>query len=228
MENEKSVLRLGGLAGILAFIVWIFEMPLYGYVDPFTSEGLMRFTDVRVALSMSTIFMMTIAILSVALALALYRALRETNLAFAFFGSVLGVIGYIVTSLGDASTFFAFASISDLYQAPAATAETQATAVVLWQTTQGITNTFFFVGSLFMIMYFIFLGVAMLKTPAFGRRFGGVSIVLGLIGLVGVIASLFFTGGTGMQLMGISVFVNIIFLPLFGWKVYHLSRLTGM
>ena len=226
MENEKSVLRWGGLAGILAFIVWIFEMPLYGFVDPFTPEGLMRFTDVRAALGMSTIFMMTITILSVVLALALYRALRGTNLAFALFGSVLGVIGYIVTSLGDASTFFAFASISDLYQAPAATVETQATAVLLWQTTQGITNTFFFVGSLFMVMYFIVLGMAMLRAPAFGSRFGWVSIVLGMIGVMGVIASLFVTGETGMQVMGISVFINIIFLPLFGWKVYRLSRAT--
>jgi hypothetical protein len=199
-------------------------MPLYGFVDPFTPEGLMRFTDVRAALGMSTILMMTIAFLSVALVLALYRALRGTNLAFALFGSVLGVIGYIVTALGDASTFFAFAPISDLNQAPAATPETQATVVLLWQATQGITNTFFFVGSLFMMMCFIVLGVAMLRAPAFGRRFGGVSIVLGVIGVVGVVASLFVPGETGVQVMGIAVFANLIFLPLFGWKLYRLSK----
>ncbi len=224
MENEKIVLRWGGLAGILAFIVWIVEMPLYGFVDPFTPEGLMRFTDVRAALGMSTILMMTIAFLSVALVLALYRTLRGTNLAFALFGSVLGVIGYIVTALGDASTFFAFAPISDLYQAPAATSETPATVVLLWQTTRGITNTFFFVGSLFMTICFIILGVAMLTAPAFGRRFGGVSVVLGVIGVAGVVASLFIAGDTGMQVMGAGVFSNIIFPPLLGWKVYRLSR----
>ena len=224
MENEKSVLRWGWLAGILAFIIWIVEMPLYGAVDPFTPEGLMRFTNVIAALGMSTILMMTIAFLSIALVLALYRALRGTNLAFALFGSVLGVTGYIVTALGDASTFFAFAPISDINQAPAAAPETQATVVLLWQATQGITHTFFFVGSLFMVMCFIVLGVAMLRAPAFGRRFGGVSILLGVIGIVGVIASLFVAGETGLQLMGISVFANIIFLPLFGWKVYRLSR----
>jgi len=224
MENEKSVLRWGGLAGILAFIVWIVEIPLYGLVDPFTPEGLMRFSDVRAGLAMSTILMMTIAFLSVALVLALYRALRGTNLAFALFGSVLGVIGYIVTALGDASTFFAFAPISDLSQAPAATPGSQATIVLLWQATQGITHTFFFVGSLFMVMCFIILGVAMLRAPAFGRRFGGVSIVLGVIGLVGVVASLFVPGETGVQVMGIAVFANIIFLPLFGWKLFRLSR----
>jgi hypothetical protein len=154
----------------------------------------------------------------------LYRALRGTNLAFALFGSVLGVIGYIATALGDASTFFAFAPISNLYQAPAATPETQATVVLLWQATQGITHTFFFVGSLFMTMCFIVLGVAMFRAPAFGGRFGGVSIVLGVIGLVGVVASLFVPGETGVQVMGVAVFANIIFLPLFGWKLYRLSR----
>jgi hypothetical protein len=224
MENEKSTLRWGGLAGILAFILWIVEMPLYGSIDPFVPEGLMRFTDNRAALGISTILMMTIALLSVALVLALYRALRGANLKFALYGSVLGVTGYIVTALGDASTFFAFAPISNLDQAPAATLETQATAVLLWQTTQGITSTFFFVGILFMMICFIVLGLAMLSAPAFGRRFGGVSILLGTIGVAGVVASLFVTGETGMQVMGIGVFSNIIFLPLFGWKAYSLSR----
>jgi hypothetical protein len=86
MENEKSVMRWGGLAGILAFIVWIVEMPLYGSVDPFTPGGLMRFTDVRAALGMSTILMMTIAFLSIALVLALYRALRVYRLHRNCFG----------------------------------------------------------------------------------------------------------------------------------------------
>jgi hypothetical protein len=213
---------------MLAFIVWIVEMPLYGSVDPFTPEGLMRFADARAALGLSTILMMTIAFLSVTLVLALYRALRGTNLVFALFGSVLGVVGYIATALGDASTFFAFAPISALYQAPAATPETPATVVLLWQATQGITHTFFFVGSLFMTVCFIVLGVAMLGAPAFGRRFGGVSIFLGVIGLAGVVASLFLAGEIGPQVMGIAVFANLIFLPLFGWKVYRLSRATLM
>ena len=78
------------------------------------------------------------------------------------------------------------------------------------------------------MMCFIVLGVAMLRAQAFGRRFGGVSIVLGVIGVVGVVASLFVTGETGIQVMGVAVFTNIIFLPLFGWKVYRLSRPTSM
>ena len=226
MENEKSFLRWGGLVGILAFIVWIVDLPLYGYVDPFVPDGLMRFPDFRVALAVNTILCMTIALLSVTFVLVLYRVLRRTSQSLALLGSVLGVIGYIATAFGDASTFFAFAPISDLYHAAAATLEAQATVVLLWQATRGLTNTFFFIGMLFMMISFIVLGMAMLRAPVFGRRFGGVSILLGVIGVVGVVASLFIPGSIGMQVMGIGVFANLIFLSLFGWKVYRLSKTT--
>jgi len=224
MKNEKNILRWGGLAGILAFIVWIVDLPLYGYVDPFSLEGLMMFPNKIAALGMSTILTMAYAFLSVALVLALYRVLRGTGMAPALFGTVLGVIGYVVTALGDASTFFAFAPLSDLFHASAATSETQATVVLLWEATMGLTNTFFFVGSLFLMIGFIVIGLAMLNAQAFGRRFGGVSIVLGMIGVVGVVASLFVPGIIGLQLIGVSTFANLVFLPLFGWKVYRLSR----
>ena len=224
MENEKSVLRWGGLAGILAFIVFIVGMPLYALVDPFTPEGLMAFPNARLAIALSISLSMTTAFLSVTFILVLYQVFQRNSKALALIGSVLGVVGYIVTALGDASTIVAFAPLSDLYHAPTATSEAQATVILLWQTTMGITSTFFFVGGLFMMISFITLGVAMIGTTAFDRRLGKVSIVIGVIGLVGVVASLFVSGTIGMQLMGTAVFANLIFLPLFGWKVYCLSR----
>ena len=225
MENEKSFLRWGGLVGILVFIVWIVDLPLYGYVDPFVPDGLMRFPDFRVALAVNTILCMTIAFLSVTFVLVLYRVLRGTSQSLALLGSLLGVIGYIATAFGDASTFLAFAPISDLYHATA-TPEVQTTVVLLWDATRGLTNTFFFIGILFMMLGFIILGITMLRSPSFGRRFGGISILLGLIGIVGVVVSLFIPGSIGMQVMGIGVFANLIFLSLFGWKVYRLSKTT--
>ena len=74
-----------------------------------------------------------------------------------------------------------------------------------------------------MMMCFMVFGVAMCSAPSFGRRFGGVSAILGVIGVIGVVASLFVTGPLGVQVIGIAVFANLIFLPLFGWKVYRLS-----
>ena len=219
MENEKSVLRWGGRAGLLAFIVWILEMPVYVYVDPFITGGLMRFPDVKVALAISTILCMTTAFLSIAFILVLYRILRGTSQALALYGSVLSIIGLIGVALSDAATFYAFAPLSDLYHAPAATNEAQATVVLLWKATQGITYTFTFVGSLFLMIGFIALGIAMFRAPVFSRRLGWVSIILGVLGGVGVVASLFV-----FEAIGIMFIADLIFLLLFGRKVYSLSK----
>jgi len=224
MIPEKSVLRWGGLVGILAFIVFIVGMPLYSFLSPLTPEGLMVFPDDRAVLAISILLSMVTAFLSVAFVLVLYKVLQGASQTLSLIGSMLGVIGYVVTALGDASTIVAFAPLSDLYHVATVTPETQATIVLLWQTSMGLTNTFFFIGGLFMMMGFIVLGVAMFKAPIIGGRLGAVSIVLGLIGILGVVASLFVSGSIGMQLVGVAVFSNLIFLPLFGWRVYRLSR----
>jgi hypothetical protein len=48
-------------------------------------------------------------------------------------------------------------------------------------------------------------------------------VTFGVVGIAGVFASLFITGIIGVQLMGISVFSDIIFLPIFGLKLYRLA-----
>ena len=65
MENEKSVLYWGGISGIMAFIIWIVDVPIYAYVDPFIPKGLSRFPDVRWALEINTILCMMTAFLSI-------------------------------------------------------------------------------------------------------------------------------------------------------------------
>ena len=219
MENEKKVLRWGGLAGILAFIVWIIDMPIYVYVDPFIPGGLMRFPDVRLGLAVNTIFCMTTAFLSIAFVLVLYRVLRETSQALTLFGSVLSIIGYLGIALSDAFTFYAFAPLSDLYHAPGATTETQVTVVLMWEAIQGMPHTFVFIGSLFLMIGFISFGFAMLKAPVFSRRFGVMWIVFGVVGVVSVVFSLFV-----FETIGLMFLVDLIFLLTVGRKVYNLSK----
>ncbi len=96
----------------------------------------------------------------------------------------------------------------------------------MWQATQGIFDALTAVGTLLVPIGLIVLGVAMLGAPAFGKVFGGVSVVLGVVGVVG--ASFFVVDPlspitfVGTFLGALAAFV--IFLLLFGWKVYSLSR----
>jgi hypothetical protein len=67
---------------------------------------------------------------------------------------------------------------------------------------------------------FAALGVAMLGVPAFGKGYGGVSVVLGVIGVVAASVLL-------IDPLSPSAFIGVLALIVFhlvlGWKLYSLS-----
>jgi hypothetical protein len=224
MEEEKSILRWGGLAGILGSIVFVLVFIIvivFVGADPAEPEGeVMRFTDIRAARTVEDGLYLVVLILWVAHFLALYRALRGTSLAPALFGSVLGIVGLGVLAAG-ALPHVATAPISDLYHAPGATPEDKATLVLMWQATEGIFDALFGVGLLLVPVGFVALGVAMFGAPSFGKGFGGVSVVLGVIGVVAASVLL-------VDPLSPSSFVGVLSLIAFhlilGWRLYSLSR----
>ncbi|MCG3210701.1 MAG: hypothetical protein FOGNACKC_04332 [Anaerolineae bacterium] len=59
----------------------------------------------------------------------------------------------------------------------------------------------------------------MLGAPAFGKGFGGVSVALGVIGLVAAVLQMV----NPASMIGIfSYFASLIFYFVLGWKVYRL------
>ncbi len=222
--QEKSVLRWGGLAGILGGIIFILVFVIviaFVGAEPVQPEGeVMRFPDIRAARTVEDSLYLVVLILWVAHFLALYRALRGTSLAPALFGSVLGIVGLGVLAAG-ALPHVATAPISDLYHAPDAIPQDQATLVLMWQATEGIFDALFGVGLLLVPIGCVALGVAMLESPAFGKGFGGVSVALGVIGVVAASVLL-------VDPLSPSAFVGVLALIVFhlvlGWKVYSLSR----
>ncbi len=74
---------------------------------------------------------------------------------------------------------------------------------------------------MFVMIAFIVLGMVMLRTPVFSPRFGRVSIVLGVVGTVGAIASLFV-----FEAIGVMFLADLIFLPVFGRKLLKMSKTT--
>src|SRR5215203_2908137 len=227
IDEEISVLRWGGLAGILGGIVFIVVfVAVIAFVGPEPAEPegeVMRFPDIGAARTVEDSLYLVVLILWVAHFLALYRALRETSLAPALFGSVLGIVGLGVLAAG-ALPHVATAPISDLYHAPGATPQDQAALVLLWQATQGIFDALFGVGLLLVPIGFVALGVAMLGAPAFGRGFGGVSVVVGVVGVVGVVAASILLVDPLSPSAFIGVLALIVFHLVVGWKVYSLSR----
>jgi Domain of unknown function (DUF4386) len=224
MEEEQSVLRWGGLAGILGGIIFILVFVIvivFVGPEPAQPEGeVIRFPDIRAARTLEDSLYLVVLILWVAHFLALYRALRETSLAPALFGSVLGIVGLGVLAAG-ALPHVASTPISELYHAPGATPEDQATLVLMWQATQGIFDALFGVGLLLVPIGFIALGVAMLVAPAFGKGLGRLGVALGVAGIVAASVLL-------VDPLSPSAFLGVLSLIIFhlvlGWKIYTLSR----
>jgi hypothetical protein len=224
IDEDRGVLRWGGLAGILGGIVFILVFAIviaFVGAEPAQPEGeVMRFPDIRAARTLEDSLYLVVLILWIAHFLALYRALRGTSLAPSLFGSVLGIVGLGVLATG-ALPHVAAAPISDLYHAPGATPEDQATLVLMWQATEGIFDALFGVGLLLVPIGLIALGVAMLGSPAFGKGFGRVSVALGVAGVVAASVLL-------VDPLSPSAFVGVLSLIAFhivlGWKLYSLSR----
>ena len=223
IDEEKSVLRWGGLAGILGGIIFILVFAVvivFVGPDPSETRGeVMRFPDIRAGRTIEDSLYLMVLILWVAHFLALYRALREASLAPALFGSVLGILGLGVLAAG-ALPHIATAPISDLYHAPGATPQDQATLVLMWQATEGIFDALFVVGVLLVPIGLVALGVAMLRAPAFGKGFGGISVALGVIGVVA--ASVLLVDPHSPSAF-VGVLALIVFHLVLGWKLYSLS-----
>lgn len=225
MMQERSVLRWGGLAGILGGILFIVVFAIVGFgpvgmepVEP--AEEVMRFPEIRTARIVENGLYLAVLVLWVIHFLALYRALRGTSLAPALFGSALGILGLVMLVAG-ALPHVATDPISDLYHAPGATAGDQATLDFLWQATMGILEMLLVTGLVILPTGLIALGVAMFGATDFGKGFGGVSVALGLVG--GVAACVVLVDPAS-PIFPVGVFALIVFHLVLGWKVYRLSR----
>ena len=226
IEQEKSVLRWGGLAGLLGGIIFLlaFVVAIAGPVgmeDPATlEEWVMRFPNIQAARVVENVLYLVGLILGVPLFLALYRALRKTSLAPALFGSVLGIVG-LIPMMASSNPHVAHAPLSELYHAPGATLADQATLALLWQAIWSMIDMITYVGFFIVPIGFIVLGVGMLGSPAFGKGFGGVSMALGVVGFIAAV----FQIADPASMIGVgSYFAIIIFFLVLGWKVYNLSR----
>lgn len=223
MEQEKSFLRWGGLAGILAGIFFILTIVTLVEFGPSTTatpaQLVMNFPNVRAGLAVGNGFYFLVSVSLVGLVLGLYRALRGTNPFAALFGTVLYALGLGVTFIED-TTQFAFDPISNLYHAPSTTPADQATLALMWQATQGMFNQFDVAATILLSTGLIVLGVAMVKTPTFGNIFAGLSIAIGAAQIAAV--NILSTNSAAYAPFALLAF--LVFPIIFGTRLYRLSK----
>ena len=224
-SKEKSFLRWGGLAGIMAgvfFLITIITLIEFGPSTTATASQLVNnFPNVRAGLAAGNAFYFLVSVSLVGLVLGLYRAIRGTNPFAALFGTVLFALGLGVTFVED-TTQFAFDPISNLYHAPGATPADQATLTIMWQATQGMFNQFDVAATILLSTGLIILGIAMFRAPAFGKIFGGLAMAFGVAQISGI--SLVSTNSAAYAPFALLAF--LVFPVLFGSKLYRMSKVA--
>ncbi len=222
LQEEARVLQWGGLAGVLGIIIFIAVfaiVALFVGADATEPEGLIiRHPDISAVRTVENGLYLLVLVLWIPHFLALFRALRRSSLAPAYFGSVLGICGLVLLAAG-ALVHVATGPISDLYHAAAATAEDQATLVLIWQATHGIFDALLVTGLLLAPIGLIGLGLAMFGAPDFGKRLGGLSIGLGVLG-IGAASTLLVNSS---PIAAVTVFSLIAFHLVVGWKLSRLA-----
>jgi hypothetical protein len=221
--QERSVLRWGGLLGMIGALVFlvsiVYQVAFVGTNTTAPGDGpVIRFPGVQTEIIVGQTLFLLGVVLFVPLFLALYRSLRTTSLAPALFGGFLSFLGLAVLAV-ESEPNVAMAQISAQYHAAGATPAQQATAVQLWQATQGMFNQFDTCAYIFLSAGFVILGVAMLRAPAFGRTLGGLSAVFGVAGLLALAS--FAVDSAAFSPFALLTFA--VFPLVFGWKLYRLS-----
>jgi hypothetical protein len=222
--QEKSVLRWGGVAGMVGAIVFlcsiVYQVAFIGTDSTAAGAGpVMRFPGLQSQIIVGQTLFLVGVLLFVPLFIALCLALRGSSLAPTLFGGLLSFLGLAVLAV-ESEPNVAMAQISSQYHAAGATAAQQANAVQLWQATQGMFNQFDTCAYIFLSVGFILLGVAMFRSPSFGKILGGVSTAFGVAGLFALAS--FAVDSAAFSPFALLTFA--VFPLLMGWKVYSLSK----
>jgi hypothetical protein len=224
IEQEKSILRWGGLAGILGGIILILSMVVaVGFVpaDPPTlTELVARFPDVQILRVAENVLYLLGLVSGLPLILALYFSLRKTSLAPALFGSTLSIVG-LIGMIVSATPHVAHSPLSEIYHTPGTTLEAQETLGLIWQATWGVMDAPLYVGFFVGMLGFTLLGVAMFGSQDFGKSLRWVSVLLGAAGLVTALLQLI---DPASDIGAVSFFAYIILYFVLGSKVFRLSK----
>ena len=224
IEQEKSVLRWGGLAGILGSIVFVLVMVFVAVAigdDPADlKDTVARFPDIHLLRVIENGVYLVALLLEIPLFLSLFLALRKENLAPALFGTSFGIVG-LVSMVMSATPHVAHHPLSELFQAAGATSEAQETIAIMWQGISGVFDAPLYVGFFVVPLGLILLGMAMFGTADFGNVFGWMSIVIGAVAFVAAVLQMI---DPASDVGALSYLLPIIFYLVLGTKIYRLSK----
>ena len=213
-EMDKSVLRVGGWAGVLAGVLIVIGLiTFFLSPTPITitadEQTLATFPEFRTLFAVGVDLTIVGSLLSLLFLAALYGSLREPSRVFARIGLGSGVLGLVLYIVGLVGFLLALDAFSGLH-AGAAVSD-RPVVVATYAAVATLLSAGLFGGFLLIALAFVAFGLAMRGSPDFGGGLAWLSVVLGI--LAGL-----------LLLIPAGIFALLVFVLVFGWKVYSLSR----
>ncbi|MFQ5552542.1 MAG: hypothetical protein ACE5EW_02315 [Thermoplasmata archaeon] len=215
-EVQSSVLRVGGLAGILtgvlvvaAIITFVAAMPSFTF-PPDLATDLERFPENGTILRAGFSIQVVALLLLLPFLAAFYWSLREPSRVFARIGLGSGVLAVILAILGfqgNLQSTHIFSVVLEDFPAD------RAVVVATYAAVQSLVAAVNVMSFLFLGLTFAAFGLAMRANPAYSEGFAWLTVILG------VLIVLF-----PLPLLGlISILLFIVLAVVLGWKVYSLA-----
>ncbi|MFQ6013511.1 MAG: DUF4386 family protein [Thermoplasmata archaeon] len=211
---DKSVLRVGGLAGILAGVILIvgFITFFLAFPPPDPEQALATFPEDRTLLTVATDLFLISLLLFLAFLAALYWSLREPSRVFARIGLGTGVLAAVMGIVALTGFMLATNTFSVLYADAAAS--DRPVVVATYAAVFSLLDAGNIAAFLFFGLAFAAFGLAMRGSQDFSDGLAWLSAVLGII----IILFIFF------NLFPVAIIAIFVFALLLGWKVYSLSE----
>lgn len=223
-EQEKKLLRWGGLSGLIGGILFAAAFAfvvIFLSSEPADLRGWMtRFPDIQMFRTIENLLYLSALLFAIPLFVSLFQALKRSHLPAALFGSVFAIIG--ITSMAIFATpHVAHYKISHIYETIELSVREQEAAALLWQAIWGVFDSGLYIGFFIYPIGFILLGLAMYKSEFFGKASGLTSLILGVLGFVGGVLQIV---DPASPFGAFSYFMLIFYSFIFGIKVFRASN----
>ena len=224
IEQEKSVLRWGGMSGIVGGILFILSMAFVaiaigdGPAD--LQEIVARFPEIHMLRVIENSVYLVALLFEIPLYLSLFWALRKQNLAPALFGSAISIVG-LVSMIISSTPHVAHHPLSEIFQEAGTTPEAQEVIAIIWQGTWGMFDAPLYVGFFVVPIGIILIGMAMFGASNFGKGLAWMSVVVGGVAFV---AAIFQMIDPASDVGALSYLLPIIFYFVVGMKLFRLSK----
>lgn len=221
--QERELIRWGGiagLAGVAAFIGTVVVVVGLGLPDASDPETLVDFADIEAGRIAEHLLYLGALILFALHLLVLRRLLEPAHPAAALFGTAVAEIGLVImaaSSILHVST----APLADLYTASDTPPEDLVAIEYAWHGAQSVFDTMLATGVLLVPIGLVLIGLAMRRAPLFGPRLAALTMVLGVLGVVGATIEII---DTNSDLSAAAILAIVIFHLATGWRTLKLGN----